>query len=127
MDEFLDNILPKEIVLSVLHSIVDAAIPDQILADIGKEQMRGLVKYDVRAHKICTTCKEANELWGAKHGCDADGPCVSTAFASEVMPYCVEGSFAYDKPISGLLLEPVDSFKKEPVSGKLAVSTMAPN
>ena len=53
-------------------------------------QMELLALYDVRAHKICTSCEDMNKLWKEEN---------AEAFASEVMPYCIEGSFASGRTI----------------------------
>lgn len=74
-------------------------------------QMELLALYDVRAHKICTSCEDVNKLWEEEN-----------AFGSEVMPYCIEGSFASGRTMSGLLLEPIDSITKEPIMGKVATT-----
>ena len=75
-------------------------------------QMELLALYDVRVHKICTSCEDVNKLWEEE----------SNAIASEVMPYCIEGSFASGRTMSGLLLEPIDSITKEPIMGKVATT-----
>ena len=73
---------------------------------------------------MCTTCEEMNKLWEANNACEANGPCTSKTFASasEVMPYCVKGIFAYGRTMSGLLLEPIDPTTKEPLVGKIAAT-----
>jgi len=106
--DYENDIIPKEVILAFLGDSAAA--------------MQGLVTYDARAHKVCTTCEEMNKLWEANDACEADGPCTSKASASEVMPYCVEGSFAYGRTMSGLLLEPIDPTTKEPLVGKVAAT-----
>ena len=116
-----DNILPKQVILAVLHGTIDKLMggssnASQEEMEAAKRQMEQLVKYDVRARKVCTSCEEANFLWGSSSGSAAD-----TDTASSVMPYCKEGGFAYGRTIGGLVLEPMDSMTGEVVVGKVAV------
>ncbi|KAL7533406.1 hypothetical protein ACHAXR_005210, partial [Thalassiosira sp. AJA248-18] len=117
-NDFPGDIIPKEVILAMLEGLFNS-MEYGTFAD----QMQSLVQFDVRAHKICTTCEEMNELWETNNACDAmGGPCTSKAFAAEIMPYCVEGSFAYGRTMSGLLLEPIDSETKEPIVGKVGAT-----
>jgi len=122
--DYPDNILPKEIILAILEGMIEQSYPVEAV-EAGKEQMAALVKYDLRAHKICATCEEANAMWEAKNACIDGEPCTSKSFASEVMTYCMESSFAYGRTMSGLLLEPIDSVTKDPIVGRVAVSALA--
>jgi len=113
--DYENGIIPKEVISAMIAPIFGEAAAAVV----------GLVQYDVRARKVCTTCQEMNELWEANNACsiDIDGePCTSKAFATEVMPYCTEGSFAYGRTMSGLLLEPIDPTTKEPIVGKVAAT-----
>ena len=116
-NEFPDSIIPKEVVLQILQGIMTQSN----LAELA-EQMPSVALYDVRAHKVCTTCQDINTLWETNNACseDPEVPCTSKSFASEVMPYCIEGSFAHGRTMSGLLLEPIDSTTKEPIVGRVA-------
>ena len=105
--EFPDNIIPKEIVAGILQGLMQQFSLDELAA-----QMESLALYDVRVYKICTSCEEINNLWEEE----------KESNASEIMPYCVEGSFAYGRTMSGLLLEPIDSATKEPIVGKVATA-----
>jgi len=99
--DYENGIIPKEVISAMLSMFGEAAA-----------LMVGLAQYDVRARKVCTTCQEMNELWDANNA----------ASATEVMPYCTEGSFAYGRTMSGLLLEPIDPTTKEPIVGKVAAT-----
>ncbi|KAL9187693.1 hypothetical protein ACHAXT_006071 [Thalassiosira profunda] len=106
--DFPDNIITKEVILAILQGIIDALELGE-LGDTLSSQMESIVQYDVRAHKICTSCEEANELFES----------TNNALASETMPYCAAGSFAAGRTMSGLLLEPIDPDTKEPIVGKV--------
>jgi len=106
--EFPDNIIPKEVVAGILQGLMQQFGLDELAT-----QMESLALYDVRVHKICTSCEEMNKLWDEES---------NESNASEVMPYCVEGSFAFGRTMSGLLLEPIDSVTKEPIVGKIATT-----
>ena len=84
-----------------------AAITNSIL-----ERLPELVKWNVRVHKICTTCAEMNTLWEKQHD----------AQASVAMPYCDTGKFASGKTMSGLVLEPIDPYNNKPVVGEVATT-----
>ena len=105
--EFPDNIIPKEVVAGILQGLMQQFGLDEVAT-----QMESLALYDVRVHKICTSCEEMNMLWEEE----------KESNANEVMPYCDEGSFAYNRTMSGLLLEPIDSVTKQPVVGKIGTT-----
>ena len=105
--EFPDNIIPKEVVAGILQGLLQQFSLDELAT-----QMESLALCDVRVHKICTSCEEINMLWEEE----------KESNANEVMPYCEEGSFAYGRTMSGLLLEPIDSITKEPIVGKVATT-----
>lgn len=117
---FVDNILPKEVILTTLNGMIDNMFDftnetqASIAADV-KAQMESLVTYSVRARKVCTSCEEANAIWAKTH---------ADVSASEVMPYCMDGKFAYGRTIGGLVLEPIDSVTGGVVSGNIAVSNL---
>lgn len=94
------SVINKEVVLTILDGLLNALAPGL------PSMMQSVAKYDVRVQKVCTSCEEINALWGSS--------------ASEVMPYCAEGTFQYGRTMSGLLLEPIDSVTKEPIVGKVA-------
>jgi len=105
--DYPDNIIPKQVILAILEGLLDALLgSDSPFAEIAKQQITSMVTYDVRAKKICSSCEEANALWGES--------------ASDAMPYCAEGTFQYGRTMSGLLLEPIDPETKEPIVGKVA-------
>lgn len=119
--DYPDDIIPKEVVLAILEGFVDALNLGDLTAVV-KMQLPGLALYDIRARKVCTTCEDMNAVWEENNKCVDGEPCTSKAFASEVMPYCVEGSFASGRTMSGLLLEPIDPTTKEPIVGKVATT-----
>lgn len=115
---FAGNILPKEVILTTLNGMVDSMFDftdenqASIAADV-KAQIESLVTYSVRARKVCTSCEEANAIWEKTH---------TEVSASEVMPYCMDGKFAYGRTIGGLVLEPIDLVTGDIISGNIAAS-----
>ncbi len=106
------NIIPTQVTLAYLTAAVDAYVNNTEVSNGLKFLIESNVKYDVRARKICTSCKEANEIWETTSG----------RKAGKVMKYCKKGTFQYGRTMSGLVMEPIDPATGELVEGKVAVS-----
>ena len=102
-----DNIIPREVVLATLEGMID--FYGEVFAPF-KYVLSLMSEYDVRAHKVCTSCEEVYTLWGGSED------------ASDAMPYCTPGSFASGRTFSALVLEPIDPATKAPITGKVAAT-----
>lgn len=102
-----DNVIPREVVLATLEGMIDSF--GETFAPF-KFVLSTMAEYDVRAHKVCTSCEEVYSMWGGGED------------ASDAMPYCKPGSFASGRTFSALVLEPIDPATKAPIAGKVAAT-----
>jgi len=105
---FSGNVLPRDFVWEMLQRVLeDNDAPEEVVS-----MMESMPLYDVRIWKMCTSCEEANGLWDASHG----------RSAGLAMPYCVPGTFASGRTMSGLILEPIDPETGLPPTGRVGAT-----